>query len=304
MDTQYHNNMKTIYTFGTSFTAGGGFEWGSNDENRNNLLKEFYGKIEIPKTQFDFSWPGHLSRLLDNKIKFINHAKNGYGNERLYRKVWEVVTDKNFDKDESLLILEFSWMMRKEFYHNEIDDYVIANYCFLPNEETNDERVAYVNLANTYWYEDLETNITIQKDKELFFDFMFRTHNPKDVQQKIERNIIFLLSYLESKNINYYIICWPPLKYENFIHLNIDDKMMSFKYNDVEEDLLEFFIHRAKLSISDETNGEYDDFHAGYFGNKIIAAQIYNKIRNSIDVNLKEIDINSLQTPLDSIKSI
>ena len=98
--------IKKIYTFGTSFTHGGGFEWDCLSSDVNDKLKKNYSHIDIPKNQFDFSWPGFLQRYLGKDVEVINLAKSGFGNELIYRKVFDLVTSSDFKKDECLFLFE------------------------------------------------------------------------------------------------------------------------------------------------------------------------------------------------------
>lgn len=288
--------MKKIYTFGTSYTAGGGFEWNSNDTIRNALLEECYSHYGIPKTQFDFSWPGFLKRLFldrNNSVEVINYAKGGYGNERLYRKVYEVINDKNFDRENSLLILEFSSIMRKEFYYNKLRDYIICNYNFGFNVGTNEDYFGGVHLAHTYAYQSKETEDLLAQDQPLFFEFMSKTHNLLEVEKLIERNILFFISYLLQKKINFKIISWPAIKYDSLEGTGhkLEDYIIRLKYKDIDTDLIEFFIPSCDLTIRIETNDKYPDFHAGVKGNEIIASIVFNGIKNFIDSTLSPIKL-------------
>ena len=87
--------IKYIHCFGTSYTAGGGYEFDGDSPFRNqdseyiiNLKKETKQKYpNEEQTQYNFSWQIQLQKLVDsNKIKVLNHFKTGYGNERIYRK--------------------------------------------------------------------------------------------------------------------------------------------------------------------------------------------------------------------------
>ena len=68
--------IKKIYTFGTSFTEGGGFEFDTIDYK----YKKLYENFDEDYSQYNFSYPGQLQKLIPN-IEVINLAKSGYGNE-------------------------------------------------------------------------------------------------------------------------------------------------------------------------------------------------------------------------------
>ena len=120
--------IKYIHCFGTSYTAGGGFEFESINCHKNKNLLNYYGNLNEEFSQFNFSYPGQLQKLIGNDIKVYNHGKNGYGNELLYRKVYEIITEPNFNNEENIFLLEFSGLGRKEFWLNEINDFIIVNY--------------------------------------------------------------------------------------------------------------------------------------------------------------------------------
>ena len=80
------SKIKYINCFGTSYTAGGGFEFDGDKNPLNNL----YSGLETPLTQFNFSYPGQLKKILDENVKVTNYAKNGYGNDRTFRKIYEL----------------------------------------------------------------------------------------------------------------------------------------------------------------------------------------------------------------------
>jgi len=110
-------NLKNIYCFGTSYTAGGGFEFNSLD--KRDFLIDIYSKTNIPLEKNNFSYPGQLQYLLNDSIKVHDLGKNGYGNERMYRLIFDITTQPKFDKQSSLFLIEFSDLGRKEFYVRE-----------------------------------------------------------------------------------------------------------------------------------------------------------------------------------------
>lgn len=285
--------IKNIHCFGTSFTAGGGFEWEGYNSDRTDDLEKIYGHLNIPKNQWSYSWPGRFKDILNKNnlnINVYNHAKQGYGNQRIYRKIFEVLLSKNFNKEENLFIIEFSWLNRREFYLNDINDYIICNYGIgSENEDGSDEKLMHVELASSYFYDEQPVQKMLYGDTEVskkIFDFLSLTLNSSELEKEVNRNISMLISFLNYHNINYYISSTPPIHPEYNHLIQIDrKKIIEYKYNDVVGDYFESFIEPAGLSIYDETNNKYDDFHAGVFGNTLIASQIYNKIVENGDID-------------------
>jgi len=288
------SKLRNIHTFGTSHTEGGGFEF---DEHFK--LKQIYNGVEQPTTQFNFSWPGQLQKILDNNIHVNNHAKSGYGNERLYRKVMEVVTSSNFDINCDILLLELSELGRKEYYHNDIGDYVINNYNF--NDDT------HFSFANTYYKDKYKKEVIgiLGRDNQLFFDFYKKTLNV-DIQIKsLQQNLIFLINFLNNNRIKWYLLTNRPTlsplqeKYVEYESNLVDYYFPKFNSNGGYE-LRHYtnFILASELNnlnISDETHNHSSDGHQGLFANKIVAKTIYNRFIDDGLISNNKISINYLE---------
>ena len=182
------SKIKYINCFGTSFTAGGGFEFEGHALQRKAILTKLYSNLENTETQFNFSYPGQLKKLLNNNIQVINHAKNGYGNERIFRQVYEIVSNPNFNKDEHLFIIEYAGWGRKEFWFNPINDYIISNYWFdWDTTKLKDE----VNLANSYCYDTIEMTHYLEKYEPMFLEFFQHTLKLEKEHKLLFQNIEF-----------------------------------------------------------------------------------------------------------------
>ena len=274
--------IKNIYCFGTSHTAGGGFEFGKDDK-----LTHLYKNLGIPLTQYNFSWPGLLQSIVDTDIKIHNLAKSGYGNERVFRKTLDVIQNKNGKTDDSLFIFEFSGLGRKEYFFNELNDYVICNYNF----DDNDNALMH-GIANGY-FEDTDTiKGILNQNESLFKEFMQKTINFKNQHIVYERSLLLFISFLELNNINYLIngnIFLNP-KMGNTIP-DFSNKLLHFK-DKTEKigDLVRYF-NSYNLTLEDETRGIIKDGHCGYVGNKIISELIYNQLIDYGYLNSNKIEI-------------
>lgn len=283
------SKVKNIHCFGTSHTAGGGFEWEGTDSNRVKLLNEIYGNIDIPKTQWDYSWPGRLKSILKSKnlkINVHNHSKQGYGNERVYRKSIETLISNDFKTDETIFIIELSWLNRREYFLNDLNDYIICNY---GHNKIKNNNLEYVNIAKSYYYDDINTKKMLSensKHHKKIFDFLDLTLNPRELEEEIYRNLSMFISFLNYNKVNYYVSSMIPVnpKYSKLIQID-NKKIIRYKYKDVEDDYLENFIQNSNVSISSETNNKYVEPHSGLFGNTLIATQIYNKLIHNKDIS-------------------
>jgi len=258
--------IKEIHCFGTSHTEGGGFEF--MHKIRNIELKKFYK--EEPFTKENYSWPGQLQKLIGNDIKVYNHAKSGYGNERMYRLVYDILNNET-PNDEKLLLLEFSFIGRKEYYSKSINDYFIANYAF--NE---DGYIKNLDIAQTYFVPSHKKVEELLKQK--VFDWMTETID-FDIQEKtMKMNNDFFINYLLSNNINFLLTCQPQFLLSFDLAQKIKNNLIEF-----EKDVFDIyrFVEKNKLRIMDDTNNQIQDGHSGLEGNKKIAKIIFDKINNT-----------------------
>ena len=275
--------IKKIYTFGTSFTKGGGFEF---DVLHDKYIKIYEGLGE-ELTQYNFSWPGQLQKLLPN-IEIINLAKSGYGNERIYRLATDLILSEEFNKDETLLLFEFSTVGRKEYYSKKLKDFIIVNY----GQSTLD------GVAKTYKQkkELSDSELESLPDINFFENLVEKTLNDDIQVDLMHFNILRFLSLLNNKKINYFFT-QAPLVFPSQIPLdnyNLHEYTIStFPSNSMISEL-------GELNITKETYGKYEDYHFGLVGVKYISSKIHDylvnkKIIKSQLLNKKIDDFNYLQ---------
>lgn len=276
------SEIKYINCFGTSFTAGGGFEFDGISSGRGEFLKSFYSNLDEPFTQFNFSYSGQLQRLL-KKIKVRNYAKNGYGNDRMFRLVYELVNSIDFDSSEHIFLLEFGGLGRKEFWYEPINDFIVMNYW--PDWDTKTLKQK-VDLAHSYCYDTDEMEELLRTEEPLFLELHSKTFNMDEEIQKYQRDIDFFIAYLESKNINYFMV--------NDVVQNRIEKQFTFGDGVVFKQSNDFtkFTNINNLEIDIETDYKYNDKHNGYVSNKIIGQTIYNSLIDRGCLKLDKIDID------------
>ena len=286
-------SIKKIYTFGTSFTEGGGFEFDKPEPRYNNDgLFKHYGHLDEEKTRKNFSWPGQLQKLY-NSVEIVNEAKSGYGNERIYRRCFDIVTDSSFNKEESLFLFEFSDIGRKELFHSELDDYIILNYWWDKYPAKDSPEVS--SFAKTYYYDDDKITDIINRDSDFLSKYINKTIKFEEVIKKLTRNIHFFLSFLNENNINYKIISTEHANFNISLKTNndfLESKRLVFKLPDgrVFKDVMDLFGNH-KLSIRYETDNEItDDGHLGYFGNKLVAKLIAQYLNNENIVGIENVN--------------
>jgi len=268
------SKIKNIHTFGTSFTAGGGYEFDSN--GKREILYNLYKHLDEELTRYNFSWPGQLNKLLkSHKIQVHNHAESGYGNQRMYRYTYDIINSKNFNKDETLFIFEFSGVGRQEIFLNSLNDYIIFN--FRDNDHLNEK---WDGAAHRYFYDDVETFNEVEKSLKLIRQYHEMVYDYEERQKELQRNNTFFLRYLESLGINYLIGQYPyvPItKERNHIDFELlDNHTVHFNGDNIMG--LNTYYQNADFSITRETFGKIEDGHASLLGNKNIAINMFNNL--------------------------
>lgn len=281
------SKIKYIHCFGTSYSAGGGYEFYSDSPSKRILLP-LYKDIGEELTRYNFSYAGQLQKLFKENgqdIKVINHAKSGFGNERMYRLTFDIISKPDFKKEEHLFFYEFSFTGRKEFYMNQFNDYVIFNYHL-------DENRKFKNVENALSYfeesrKDMQKNREIKERVTPFFEEMINVDNQEYL---IEMYDTFFCNFLKNNNINFNYSQAPWLRTNLF---SVNDIFTIFEKPDERNETLRFFIndndseydegfvgffHTHDLTITKETHGLVDDGHMGLYGSKIVASQIYNQL--------------------------
>jgi len=274
--------IKKIYCFGTSHTKGAGFHLPQVKSIYKNVVK--YPNME------NCSWPGILKTYIDDDIQINNLAEHGAGNERMYRLVFDLLSDPNFKKEETLLLLEMSSLGRKEYYSNTINDYVICNYVPTHPPGNNFDVVwKYYTHRGSLAPKRQSDMWLSNKVKKIYSDFLVETVNFDDLLKKLQMNLLFFINFLDSHNIKYEFINFDDIFSPNQRN-SFDVKLKTVKYTIEGEETLCFYDNN-KFLFEHETDGMIDDEHQGYFANLIGAGTIYNHLikKEYIDGNLKEI---------------
>ena len=273
-----------IYTFGTSFTKGGGFEFWQNPK-----LNEFYKDNPTPKLQFNYSWPGQLQEKILNyggKTQVFNYAKSGYGHELTIRKAFEEISSTDYF-DDKLFIFEFGALGRKEYWHNELG-WIVTNYHFKTDQiefthvinehDTNQQTITH-GMAQTYFEDSDEVKDILKRDEGLFDKFNSLTINANTELERIAREIIQFLLFCNNLGVNYYLSSSPFLHNSlNHYKKHWENNQIVYTKNGNTDIDMYGFLEKHKLRIKDETNGFIDDGHGGFEGNGVIADTIFNRI--------------------------
>jgi len=262
--------IKKIYAFGTSFTEGGGFEF---DILQPQNLK-CYQNVGEELTRFNFSYPGQLQKLLPN-IKVTNLAKSGFGNERMYRLATDLILSDNFNKEETLLLFEWSFFGRKEIYSRKLKDYIIINY----TTPKNSKIPIMHGYARTYLQkkEISEKELSLLPDWNYFEKLVEITFNKDVIGKKMFFSTLKFLSLLKNKKVNFLITQKPFDFHPNLYNKEIYEIESHFVKNLFEGKCLDYCMEDLG-TIGKETAGVYQNGHFGFISNKMIASKIHDEL--------------------------
>lgn len=283
--------IKQIHCFGTSFTEGAGFEWWKYE-----VVKEIYRPYidEYPKeeTTFPFSWPGQLKKLLPKDIKVSNHAKCGWGNQRVYRKIMEIVNQPNFKPKEHLFLIEFSEASRAEFWSVEKQKHFLINYNV--KDSTFLDRGEVGNGGPVFDYQRTPSEDDknyLKRISPIMSEYMKTTFSENDVIRRIEQNQVTFSSFMELFELNWLVplpntFCFNPLWYDKLYK----DKLITDK-NDI---CHQFSIQQNGYGFKSETSGVWNDGHGGLAWSEMIAMKTYNlMIEWGYLTNTEKLDVSS-----------
>jgi hypothetical protein len=262
--------IKTISCHGTSYTEGGGFEWDVIQKTEH--LHKFFN--ELPKTEFNYSWPGQLQNLVSSDVKVFNYGKSGYGNKKTYRDVHDIFSNSHISNKNHLFLIELSQLGRDEMFLRNINDYCVINYEF-GSDDTDIFELK--GTAIDYYRDSIEVSKYLKSKHEFFNEYIKLTKESKTIFKEIERNFDFFISFLEYNDLNYYFVN-TPLVFFNTKPSN--SKVIKYPSGNKKRILTDFieYIHENKLTIEDTTNGEIKDPHFSLEGNKNIAKIIYQQV--------------------------
>jgi hypothetical protein len=237
------NQYKKLYSFGCSFTEGGGL----NNQNFHRYLKgdTTYSKTPEPvlPEHADYanqnSYPGYLSRLLN--CGFENYGTSCAGNEFIINKAYDVVSSLT-DHTDILVTIQTSVLSRMLLQ--------------MPLEKRA------VNINNPGGVEG-----NARKFYEMYVGEFF---DSEYAYKKLAQQIDILTCWFESKNID---VLW--LLYDmDFRYIQPKKQIVMFDNLNLSN-----YAFKNRLLITDLPNFPYKDAHFSPEGNRHIAEKIYNHIK-------------------------
>jgi hypothetical protein len=243
---------KTLYSFGCSFTEGGGL----NSRNYHNYLNnihevnnELSGLLPEHIEYANYhSFPGYLSRFL--QCNFHNFGKSRASNTYIFKTAYECIS-KLSDLESTLITIQTSNLNR------------ILIRSFDLQQEYN------INNFDNKFIEDKD----VRTDADEFYKlFVTRFFDEQYEFKKLCRNIDIFSGFCKSKNLDVVFLLYnTPIHYhDRFYHKNlltVDDYKDVFK-----------FAYDKKLLIKDLPNCKYNDPHLSPKGNEEVAKLIIDHL--------------------------
>jgi hypothetical protein len=263
--------MREIICIGTSYTEGGGLY--------EPIVKEYYKKKNIIyDKQSEVSWPAHLGKLANTKIR--NLGKCGSGIDYLIRNVEEII--ENEDVSDKVFLLEYSGWGRTELWDSTRNQYIITNWG--PRDGVDPKNQGYSVMMTTDYTYGMQLEPIEFKIWETFLDKHF---NELEFLINRDKQFLNLLYKLKSKKINFVVIYLENCFWKGFYddELIIDNSIFMTE-NDSKVDYanlhgLSFFVSKKEQRIIDILK-DTNDYHPNIKGHESIAFEIYNKIKNKL----------------------
>lgn len=275
-----NQKFNLAYFNGCSFTQGGGLEtindvdWNERDENgvekdlkdgRRDVLKIYNETYGIPywNSRLDVAYPSIFADT--SKIQTINDAQSGGGIERIIRTTYDFISENWEIRDKILVILELADFSRLEFYSNTFNQYTLFNYTIHSENNTIDEWFSCRDYAKRVYSDDNNHLRPILKP------FVEECLNPKQIFQKLTRELITFLSFLKLNGVTFYIT----------EELNYD--LVGLKERIFSDNILPFgssyiWAQKNRGRIVDEVSIE--DVHPGVLGHKGYAKELVSYLES------------------------
>lgn len=275
------DRFKIAYFNGCSFTQGGGLEtkndvdWNELDSNgnekgledgRRNVLKiynEIYG-MPYWNSRLDVAYPSIFANI--THIETINDSQSGGGIERLIRTTQDFISDNWHDKNNLLIILELTDFQRLEFYSNTFEEHLLFNYTIHSDENKIDEWFSCRDYAKRVYSDDNNYLNPILKP------FVEECLNPKQIFQRLTRDLINFLSFLQLNGIQFFITEDP-----NYEMIGIKEKIFSERVLPIGSSYQ--WAQNNKGRIVDEV--PIEDVHPGVLGHRGYAKSLVSYLESN-----------------------
>jgi len=275
------DRFEIAYFNGCSFTQGGGLEtendvdWNEIDSNgiekdlkegRRDVLKIYNEVYGMPywNSRLDVAYPSIFANI--TQLQTINDAQSGGGIERIIRTTQDFLADNWDIKDRILLILELADFQRLEFYSKTYQQYVLFNYTINPETSEVDEWFSCRDYAKRVYSDDNNHLSPILKS------FVSECLSPKQIFQKLTRDLINFLSFLDINGVTFYITEEP-----HYEMIGIKESLFSEKVLPIGSPY--DWSQKNKGRICDEV--PIEDVHPGVLGHRGYAKELVSYLESN-----------------------
>ena len=269
-------NIDSIYSSGSSLTAGGGL-YHPHIKNEYKRLFNVYWEDEKKVT-----YPQYVADYFECDL--IHDGQSGSGAPRLIRRTYEHIEKIGIDKArKTLFLFEITDPIHRiDFYSNKIDDYMVVNVRYDNDGEMNIVSAHHTISPTDSKYPDSFFKGEIEND---LWNYFKKYHNPIVYTNKFKGELVGLFTFLEFNNIPYfYMFENDTLKSSHEYVYNILDKKRKVMLEDKECYSSNDFCSKHKLTIKDELNDFDEDTHPGYFGYKKFSESLIKFIEDRFNL--------------------
>jgi hypothetical protein len=235
---------KKIYSFGCSFTEGGGL----NNQNFHRYLSGDNNYSDKPEnvlpehTEYAYtqSYPGQLSKLLNCEVE--NYGTSRAANELIFNMAYDKINEL-VDKENILVTIQTTLLSR-----------ILLQVPYQGKSITVNNFTGIEGSVKTFY------ELYVCE----FFDFDY-------AHKKIIQQVDAYNAWFNQKNVD---VVW--LIYEMDLEKFPVDKPFIVNFDGL--DLMRF-VHNHKLTITDLPNFPYKDSHFSPEGHKVIANKIFEHLK-------------------------
>lgn len=257
-------NFNTIYSNGSSLTAGGGL----GESAVKKVYKDLHG-VEWDN-QKDVTYPQYVANHFECEL--VHDAQSGSGVPRLIRRTYEYIESVGLEQaKKTLFLFEITDPIHRiDMYCNEIQDYMIVNVGY-----KSDGSYEFVHSMEPTYYEGKKHNPDIFNGKTIdeLKSHLEKYHDPIVFTNKFRGDLIGLFSFLNENDIEYfYMFNDDTLK----LHYEKSYGDLDKKRNIIIDGFVSInqFCTFQNHNIKSETNNFTDDAHPGYFGHKLYSEKL------------------------------
>lgn len=236
-------DYKKLYSFGCSFTEGGGL----NNQDFRRLLDNApdreYSKYQLTEIASYESYPGYLSRILN--CDYINFGVSQGCNELIFNKMYDTISNLT-DTTDILVTVQPSILSRMLIQMPDSGKAVSVNG---PHVVTGDAKKYY----------------------ELY---VTRFYDSRYACKKLLQDIDVYNEWFKNRNID---VLWLPFE------MDVGKYPKEKHFVDFDGCSLSEFTVRNKLLLSDLENVTINDKHFSPHGNEVIANKIHEHLKKYYD---------------------